>query len=1535
MAESYRGLTIRIGADTSKLSSALREANGAITAASNQARRLKQALNMDPGNLSAATKQVSVMGDQMSAIGQKLAILQRGYADVYNQQSKSAQNGGKTYGELAKTTDDAALSVENLKSQYNGLTSTLGNYYRRLTAISKNVGTGKTFKVTEGTTDIEKIEREYEHIIERRNQLMALDNRSAKQDKELKRVEKQSEEYGKLLEQIRPLKQAFLEVSDAYDDAKTVAQLQDVQVEAEKTKSQMMQLGTTMLSMGGSGISQGMDHAKDDLKSISGSIDEAGQRAKAFGQQMSLTPSGIVATVHHMSALRDQSNATYQKASLLRGMLSQYKAAGIDKVAAQTKNAGEAAETAKRAYAESIVSIKTLKGDISNAVNEQKKLANEGKTGTEEYKRLGDRIAETKQKLQDAYKAGTGLKEAFDQSQAVVEFNNLNQELGETSEKLNAIGNGKLLANVGSSALLLGEQVGQYAKQGLTEVVEATTTLDTAYADMRKTVNGTEEEFQHLYDAAVAASKVQPVTADTILSIEALGGQLGFANDGLGRLEEFGEVVSGLDIATNMDWQTAGTYMAQFFNIFDTNKDLVENYGSALVDLGNHFATTESDISQMSARIAAAGTSIGMSEADVLGLSTALASMGVRAEAGGSSISTIMTNIDKSVAMGTEGIKKYANDMGMGVSEYITYLGSIGDSALEEIADGYDMTVKSFKAATLDAAQSVENWADVAGYKSAAEFAAAWEADPIQALTDIFMGLDEAVDAEGNLAIMLDDLGIKSIRQLDISRRLASNPRLLADAIETANRAWEENTALTTEVEKRNESLSARVETLKNIITSVKTELGEGLSPLVDFAIDKMTGLADVLSNMDTDSKSQILGVVSSLAAFVTVTPIIRGVGGALAKLLADIAMFAGTATLTPWTLGISAALIGILAVYEKFVKPAREAKKASEEFNAALKVTRDTADTIGGSMSSGKRAVKSFGDVAKDEAMSVKELTDEIESFNDRMSSISKPVEESNALLGEYQTVIDKFAGKGRATAEDMALLQWAVDGINEALGTNYSAQDVLMDKYSDEEGEIDNLCSYIDKLIEKRQAQARADAAQDLYTESLKEQMKAEQNLTKAQEEYGDAVEKRNKIIAEDRDGGNQYRTQKEILENANRIMESEYGIDMSEVEANLSAAEDAYVELGGAVEDYKNLMIESAKETYDASEIMAKFTQGAFSDQDFAWGKALERNNIGLEEFAKACEEAEISASDLQTIYDDKDVFFADMVDESAGSIDNLIDTINKYKSEHPSLDLEVDDATAHAQELEAQVRQSTGNMALDIRSFVTEEMPQLGQALQDSGVNDITYWSNKLADAGVTVDDLASMGEDGFARLAEGCNGNVDKMIEKIVEFNGKKLTDKNVKITAGGNVVDGTASLAVQNLVDFQNRLRDRNVTYKATVTTSGDLSTAAALAEKFRAAGGIRYHADGMILNRPTWIGNRDVAGEAGAEAIIPLTNRRYVQPFADTVADGMMSKLGQMAGTTNNYVINGLTVAPDSALAKAMDATFDEAKRLSRMGRR
>lgn len=54
----------------------------------------------------------------------------------------------------------------------------------------------------------------------------------------------------------------------------------------------------------------------------------------------------------------------------------------------------------------------------------------------------------------------------------------------------------------------------------------------------------------------------------------------------------------------------------------------------------------------------------------------------------------------------------------------------------------------------------------------------------------------------------------------------------------------------------------------------------------------------------------------------------------------------------------------------------------------------------------------------------------------------------------------------------------------------------------------------------------------------------------------------------------------------------------------------------------------------------------------------------------------------------------------------------------------------------------------------------------------------------------------------------------------------------------------------------------------------------------------VSYHADGGIFNKPTLLGGNHVVGEAGAEAIIPLSNKSKVAPFANAVASSFLSML-------------------------------------------
>lgn len=91
------------------------------------------------------------------------------------------------------------------------------------------------------------------------------------------------------------------------------------------------------------------------------------------------------------------------------------------------------------------------------------------------------------------------------------------------------------------------------------------------------------------------------------------------------------------------------------------------------------------------------------------------------------------------------------------------------------------------------------------------------------------------------------------------------------------------------------------------------------------------------------------------------------------------------------------------------------------------------------------------------------------------------------------------------------------------------------------------------------------------------------------------------------------------------------------------------------------------------------------------------------------------------------------------------------------------------------------------------------------------------------------------------------------------------------------------------------------------------------------AGGGISLWtaAAGGIATRPTL----GIWGEAGDEALIPLSNREKVRPFAQAVA----SEMG--GGTTNNYYIDGNLVAADAALAAALDTVAQRVGANRRMG--
>lgn len=183
-----------------------------------------------------------------------------------------------------------------------------------------------------------------------------------------------------------------------------------------------------------------------------------------------------------------------------------------------------------------------------------------------------------------------------------------------------------------------------------------------------------------------------------------------------------------------------------------------------------------------------------------------------------------------------------------------------------------------------------------------------------------------------------------------------------------------------------------------------------------------------------------------------------------------------------------------------------------------------------------------------------------------------------------------------------------------------------------------------------------------------------------------------------------------------------------------------------------------------------------------------------------------------------------------------------------------------------------------------------------------------------------------------------------------QYNRTPLNSKSANADVNGNAADGTAKTGVDNTNSAIGSMQSKTVT--ATVNgnakdyTVGDSIRAAADAierlksktvdvtaryrtenvPELRASGGIRTHADGFIANRRGPGVPLDIVGEDGAEAIIPLTNKRYTRPFADTVAEQMLARMGGMGGVTVNLNYDASNDA--NQIARDIAYTLDQIRR-------
>lgn len=723
---------------------------------------------------------------------------------------------------------------------------------------------------------------------------------------------------------------------------------------------------------------------------------------------------------------------------------------------------------------------------------------------------------------------------------------------------------------------------------------QASMDFESAITGVAKTTDLTDEELAAMSDSIKALSTEIPATTEEIAAVAEAAGQLGIQKDAL---LDFTEIMTMLGTATNMTADEAATSLARFANITGMATDNYGRLGSVIVDLGNNFATTESEIVAMGTRLASAGKLAGLTEPEIMALAAAMSSVGIEAEAGGTAMTQTLNAIEKAVAKGGDDLAEFARIAGM----------------------------------------------------SSEEFSSAWKNDAMSALTSFIGGLGKLDEQGESTVLVLEDLGLTGIRQSNMLKALGLAADQMTGAVNTANTAWQQNTALTNEANKRYATAQSRLTMMQNAYNNLKVAIGDAYTPALSEAYGVGTKVLNEITKF-VQANPGVVAAITGLSAALGAAAVAAAAFALKAKIAAAAAAF--LTTVTPGVnviMGVAAAVgvvtAGIIALASSAandavpsVKELTEAARGMREAMDEAKATYD--DTVTSTMAAAGVADTYIGKLEELEAAGLN--TDEQHrQYHNTLALLCQVVPE----LADY---ID--------------LETDTINGGTEALRANTEAwkQNAMQQAYQDQLTELYSQYSAV--LIEAEEnsigltkAQYSLEAAQqklsDTYAQMDALWADAQKQADAYYDQYGYYTDATAFLSQE------YYDLQNSIYDTNNEIWAAEKSIKNynKAMEEDADAVSDAEAEIALAEEAVKNLTASMNEGTGASEEAAAQV-----SEFQAAISGVQEKINALVESYNEAYSAAYESISGQYQLWDEA----AKVVATSAGSINSALESQITY-------------------------------------------------------------------------------------------------------------------------------------------------------------------------------------------------------------------------------------------------------------------------------
>ena len=748
------------------------------------------------------------------------------------------------------------------------------------------------------------------------------------------------------------------------------------------------------------------------------------------------------------------------------------------------------------------------------------------------------------------------------------------------------------------------------------DCAQASMDFETSITGVAKTTDLTDEELAAMADAIRELSTEIPATTEEIAAVAEAAGQLGIRKDAL---LDFTETMVQLGTATNMTADEAATALARFANITGTGADEYGRLGATIVDLGNNFATTEKEITEMATRLASAGTLAGVSEPGILALAAAMSSVGIEAEAGGTAMTETMNAIETAVANGAETLDEFSRIAGM----------------------------------------------------SAEEFSSLWQSDALSALTAFIGGLGQLDEQGESTVLVLEDLGLTGVRQSNMLKSLGLAADQMSGAVELANAAWEENTALTDEASKRYQTTQSQLIMLQNSCDNMQAAIGDAYTPELKKLYAAGTDILDGVSRFIRDNPALVKALGVSAGAFGVVT-------GAVAASTVAINAFKVASATIPGLNIIMGVTAGVAALGAAVVLLQEATAQEADELDTLTATSRAQYAELQSLQAEYDEVCASMGDISAEAQLLKAELDDATAAFEEQKQTAEEleaahreAIDAHNELMASYDEKTESLDREARSSEHLVAKLEelMAVEkksgaekeelfSVVELLNEAVPELGLAYDAYTDS---LNLSAEAVRKMIEAELEQERYLANREAMEEQLGEQAalydnlqasiaetKArEDELTEAQKKYAAAVEEYGDVAWTSADGQRYATHMKPYLD---AVREAQDAVDdaaaaQAEAQAAYDENQAAIAALGEEMHAYKEQVAENGGAVNEVISGVTEQIEQLATAYQTAYDTAYESVSGQYQLWDQAAEVAAIGAGEINAALESQTAYWSD--------------------------------------------------------------------------------------------------------------------------------------------------------------------------------------------------------------------------------------------------------------------------------------------------